>query len=482
MNEWKYNNYKDMRINQKETEKLTYTLTVEIERAEANEKKNKTLRDYRKRAEIKGFRKGMAPMGLIEKMYGQTALGDAVNGLISDGLNKYIRENNMDLIGEPMPNEESGKQIDWEKDEVFEFSFDVAVRPVINLEISKDDNVVNYSIKATPEALKQYKADTLRQFGSLADTETAGEEDFMVVDFEQGDKKVEKSYISLKTMEAKTKKTFLGKKKGDEFEVDVVKCFPNEVDRASMLKMKKENFDASNPVYKVTVQEVKTFKPAEENQDLYDRLFGKDKVKDSESFDKELEAKLLADYAQQSEFRLRRDLIDYLVKKAAVELPENFLKKWLFAINEGKFTMEQIEAEFPLFLQDYRWQMIARKVCEEQKIEIKKEDLLAEAKAMTASQFAMYGMTNVPDEQLAMYAEQLLSEGKETNRIYEKCEENKVLEYVKGVITITDKEVTFDELVMLNAKEADAKEAKKAPAKKTAKKTAAKKTAKETKE
>lgn len=461
-----------MKINKTEKEKLTYNLSIEIERAEAEEKKNKTLRDYRKRAEIKGFRKGMAPMGLIEKMYGGTALVDAVNGLISDGLNNYVKENKMDLIGEPMPDMDGKKQVDWDKDQVFEFSFEVAVRPEIKLALGKSDKVTNYKLTTTPEALQQYKEDTLRQFGSLVDTEKAGDDDFMVVDLEQGEKKVEKSYISLKTMDAKTKKTFKGKKKGDEFEVDVVKCFPNEVDRASMLRIKKEEFDASNPIYKITVQEVKTFKPAEESQDLYDRLFGKDKVKDSAAFDKELEAKLVAEYAQQSDFRLRRDLVDYLVKKADVELPENFLKKWLFSINEGKFTMEQIEAEFPLFLQDYRWQMIVRNICENQKIEIKKEDLLAQAKAMTASQFAMYGMTNVPDEQLSQYAEQLINNEKEINRIYEKCEEDKVLDYVKSVITINDKEITQEDLVKLNAKEATKETTKKAPAKKTAAKKA----------
>ncbi len=299
-----------MKINKTEKEKLTYTLSIEIERAEADEKKNKTLRDYRKRAEIRGFRKGMAPMGLIEKMYGATALVDAVNGLISDGLNNYVKENNMDLIGEPMPDMEGKKPVDWEKDQVFEFSFEVAVRPEIKLELGKSDKVTNYKLKTTPEALQQYKEDTLRQFGSLVDTEKAGDDDFMVVDLEQGEKKVEKSYVSLKTMDAKAKKLFKGKKKGDEFEVDVVKCFPNEVDRAAMLKIKKEKFDASNPIYKITVQEVKTFKPAEESQDLYDRLFGKDKVKDSAAFDKELEAKLLGEYAQQSDFRLRMDLVD----------------------------------------------------------------------------------------------------------------------------------------------------------------------------
>jgi len=442
-----------MRIEKKETEKLTYLLSVTIEKTEANEKKIKSLRDYRKKAEIRGFRKGMAPMGLIEKMYGTSAMAEAVNEMLSEGINNYMKENKLDLIGEPIPDEGLEKKIDWEKDEKFEFFFDFAVKPEIKVDASKSDKVEYYNIKLTPEALKEYKAEMLKQFGKLVDTETAGEEDFMVVDLEQGDKKVEKTYVTLKTLDKDAKKQFLGKKKGDAFQIDVVKAFPNEVDRAALLKVKKEEMDNSNPKYTVKVQEVKTFKPAEETQEVRDRLFGKDTVKTSEEFDAKLTERIEGEYRQESDYRFRKDLVDYMIKKFKLELPEDFLKKWLFKINEGKFTMEQIEKEFPLFLQDYRWQMITRKVVEDQKIQIKKEDLKAEAKKMTANQFAMYGMMDVPEDQLDKYSETVLGNEKEVSKIFEKCEEDKVVDYLKGIITVEKKDITQEELVKMNAKE-----------------------------
>lgn len=461
-----------MKVTKKETEQLTYLLTVSLEKAEVNEKKEKQLREYRKKAEIRGFRKGMAPMGLIEKMYGPSAMNEAVNNLITDGINNFIKDNNLNLIGEPIPNEEKQKQIDVEKDEKFEFVYDMAVRPEVIIALDKTDKVDYYDLKVTPEGMKAYKSDMLRQFGKLEDTEKAGEEDFLVVNMEQGDKKVEKTYITLKSMDAKTKKQFMGKKAGDSFEVDVVKCFPNDTDRASLLRINKDEFDASNPMWKITIEEVKTFVPAKEEQDLFDRLFGKDKVKSVAEFDKALEERMKGEFKQESEWRFRRDLIDYMVKKADLPLPENFLKKWLFKVNEGKFTMEQIEKEFPLFLQDYRWQMISRKIFEDQKMKIAKEDLLAVAKEMTANQFAMYGLGSVPEETINQYAEQMLNNEKEINRIYEKCEEGKVVDYVRGLITAVTKEVTREELTELNEKQAAkaAKPAKKAPAKKSAKK------------
>ncbi len=463
-----------MKVTKKETEQLTYLVTVEIEKNEANEKKAKQLKEYRKKAEIKGFRKGMAPMGLIEKLYGPSAMNEAVNELITEGINGHIKEHNLDLIGEPLPNEELQAKIDIDKDEKFKFVYDMAIRPQVNLSLDKKDKVVYYDIKVEDAALKQYKDDMLRQFGSLEDTAKAADEDFLVVNLEQADKKVEKTYITLKNMDAKIKKQFLGKKVGDSFEIDVVKSFPNETDRASLLRIGKDEFDASNPLYQLTVVEVKTFAPAKINQDLFDRLFGKDAVKNEKEFDKALEDKLKGEYKQESDWRWRRDVIDYLVKKAALPLPESFLKKWLFKINEGKFTMEQIEKEFPLFLQDYRWQMVSRKIFEEQKMNIKREDLLKVAKEMTASQFAMYGLSNIPQQTIDQYAEQMLSNEKELTRVYEKCEEEKVLDYVKGIITAEVKELTREQLQKLNEKAAnkDDKSVEKPAKKKTATKAA----------
>ena len=189
---------------------------------------------------------------------------------------------------------------------------------------------------------------------------------------------------------------------------------------------------------------------------------------------KSFEEKLKGEYKQESDWRFRRDVIDYLVKKADLTLPEEFLKKWLFRVNDGKFTMEQIEKEFPLFLQDYRWQMISRKIFEDQKMKIDKDDLLKVAKDMTVSQFAMYGMPNVPEDYINRYAEQMLNDQKEINRIYEKCEEEKVLDYVKGVITADVKETTRAQMAKLNETASQEKPAKKAPAKKASTKKAAK--------
>ena len=205
-----------------------------------------------------------------------------------------------------------------------------------------------------------------------------------------------------------------------------------------------------DPNYKVTIKEIKTFVEAEQNQDLYDRLFGKDVVKDEAGFDAKIQERLEADYRRESDYRFMLDTRDYLIKKCDIKLPEDFLKRWLYTINEGKFTMEEIEKDFALFLKDFRWQLIRQYIVKEQKIEIRKEDLVAEAKKVAALQFAMYGLNDVPDEQLEQYAQSVMSNEQEGRRIYERTEEEKVLDYVKGVVTVEQKPISIEDLQKMN--------------------------------
>lgn len=436
-----------MKIEQVKVDDLTYQLNVTIEKADAQEKKKKALSEYRRKADIKGFRKGMAPMSMIEKMHGLSALVESVNSLISETMNNYIGEKKLNILGEPLPNDELQKKIDWENDQTYEFVFDIALAPEVKVTLSDKDKIVAYHVTVSDESKKTYKSNMLKQFGKLENTDVVKEEDFIIADLTQGENKIEGTYITLRQIENKTiKKKFLGKKAGDSIEVDVNKAFANETDRAALLKVKKEELGNIDPNYTVTIKEVKTFVEAEQNQDLYDRLFGKDIVKTEAEFDAKIEERIASEYAQESDYRFMLDAREYLLKKTNIQLPENFLKKWLYTINEGKFTMEEIEKDFALFLKDFRWQMIRQYIMREQKIEIKREDLLEGAERIAKYQFAMYGLNDVPQEQLSKYAESILANEKEGRRIYEKTEEDKVLEYVKSVVTLDKKDISIEDL------------------------------------
>lgn len=436
-----------MKIEQIKIDDLTFQLVVNIEKADAQEKKKQALKEYRKTAELKGFRKGMAPMSLIEKMHGLSALVEGVNQLISESINNYIAENKLNILGEPLPCEDKQKKIDWENDEVYEFVFDAALSPVVDFKLSAEDKIVSYNVTVTEEAKQAYKSNMLKQFGKLENVDVIKDEDFIIADLEQGETKIEGTYITLRQIEdADVKALFIGKKPGDSFELDVNKAFVNETDRAALLKVSKDDLANINPLYNVTVKEVKTFVEAEQNQDLYDRLFGEGEVKSEAEFEGKIAERIAKEYEQESAYRFMLDAREYLLNKTNIQVPEQFMKKWLYTINEGKFSMEDIEKDFALFLKDFRWQLIRQYICKEQNIQITREDVLAVAKHIAGYQFAMYGLNNVPDEQLTQYAESLLGNEKEGRRIYEKTEEDKVLAYVKGVVSLDVKDITIDEL------------------------------------
>ena len=437
-----------MKVTQKQAEDLTLMVSLTIGNDDYAPKVKKILGDYRRNADIKGFRKGMAPMSMIEKMHGQSAMVDAVNNLISEGLNNYINENKLNIIGEPLANETEQKPVSWKAGEDMEFIFDIALAPKVEIALSADDMIAYYEAELSKEEIAKYKSNVLRQFGQLGVVDSIEQdEDFIIADLLQGETKIEGTYVALRSIEdKKIKKQFMGKKSGDTFDVDVNKAFANEADRAALLKVKKEELASVEPVWSLTVKEVKRFIEPEVNQELYNKMLGEGVVSTEEEFDAKVVERMRAEYAQESDYRFMLDARDYLIEKAAIAVPENFLKRWLFTANEGKFSMEDIEKDFHLFLKDFRWQMIRQYFVKEQKLEVKREDLLAQAKNIAAYQFAMYGLPNVPEEQLNQYAESLLSNEKEGRRIFDKVEEDKVIGYVRSVVKLDKKSVSVEKL------------------------------------
>lgn len=436
-----------MKITQKNLDDLTLIVTLNVEKEDYAEKRTKILKDFRRNADIKGFRKGMAPISLIEKMHGKNAQLDAVNNVISESLNNYITENKINVLGEPLPNETEQKPIDWENDQEFSVSFDIGTAPAVELELTANDKITYYNVKIRKEDKEKYISNLLKQFGTLVDTDVVKDDDFIIADLIQGETKIEGTYIALRSIATdQIKNDFIGKKSGDSFEIDVNKAFENETDRAAMLKVKKEELASLNPVYTVIIKEVKTFADAAIDQTLFDKMFGEGVVKSEEEFNEKVEERLKAEYAQESDYRFMLDAREALIEKAALPLPEEFLKRWLFTANEGKFTMEEIEKDFPVFLKDFRWQMIRQYITREQEIKMTREDLLDQARKIAAYQFAMYGLNNAPEEQLNQYAESILSNEKEAKRIYEKVEEDLVLNYVRSVVTLDKKSISIDKL------------------------------------
>lgn len=434
-----------MEVTKNQLDELNMTVRIALDKNDWAEPRKKKLNEYRRNADIRGFRRGMAPMSLIEKIHGGQALGEAVNTLVTDALNKFIDDNKLNLIGEPLPSEEQSEN-NWEDPDKFSFDFDLAVAPEVNLTVSADDKIPYYNVTVTKEALKDYRHGLLKQFGQLESGEAAKEDDFVIADFVSGEQKVEGAYVALRSMSDEGKKDFIGLKKGDTKQVDIVKSFPNEADRAAMFHVKKEELGTLPAEWTMTVSDVKTFVDAPLTQATFDQIFGEGKCKDEAEFDVRVKERLQEEYARESDYRFMIDAKEYLIDKAAIQLPDAFMKRWIKTANGDKFTMEQIEAEYDLFAKDFRWNMIRTKLMKDQDMKVSKEDLMKEAMSMASYQFAMYGMQNVPEEHLTRYAEQLLGDRQQAERIVERVEDDLVLNWLRGTATLDKKKISLEKM------------------------------------
>ena len=434
-----------MEVTKNQIDDLNMTVSIALDKNDWAEPRKKKLNEYRRKADIRGFRRGMAPMSLIEKIHGGQALAETVNTLVTDALNGFIDENKLNLIGEPLPSE---KQADnnWDDPDKFSFDFDLAVAPEVNLTVSADDKIPYYNVTVTKEALKDYRHGLLKQFGQLESGEAAKEDDFVIADFVSGEQKIEGAYVSLRSMSDEGKKDFVGLKKGDTKQVDIVTSFPNEADRAAMFHVKKEELGTLPAEWTMTVNDVKTFVDAPLTQATFDQIFGQGQCKDEAEFDAKVKERLQEEYARESDYRFMIDAKEYLIDKAAIQLPDAFMKRWIKTANEDKFTMEQIEAEYDLFAKDFRWNMIRTRIMKDQEMKVSKADLMKEAMSMASYQFAMYGMQNVPEEHLTRYAEQLLGDRQQAERIVERVEDDLVLNWLRSTATLEKKRISLEKM------------------------------------
>ncbi|MBR6933315.1 MAG: hypothetical protein IKH49_08440 [Bacteroidales bacterium] len=425
--------------NQKDA--LNYGVTVEIAAADYAEAQKKKLNDIRRRVDIRGFRRGMAPMSLIQRLYGEQALYESVNAILSDALNDFVRDEKIRIVGEPLPSPEQPEN-EWKAGNDFTFKFDIAQTPELSFEVGPEDKIVYYDINVTEAAKKEMKKNMLQQMGSLQEAEATGEDDYIVADLDNGEVKAEGVYISIRNVAEAQRQTFVARKAGETFQVNINEAFENETDRAAMIKVDKAKLAEVNPEFNITVVNVKTFVPAEESQETYDKLFGEGTVKSAEEFDAKVVERIAANHAQEADYRFSQDARNYFMQKASVDLPEEFLKRWLIHVNEGKFTPEQVEAEFGAFLTDFRWQLVRGYILQKFGLKVEDKDIHEAAKSYAAYQYAMYGMGNVPDNILEDAAKNMLSDENQVRRLEEQVEDNKAMTAIREHVTLQHKKIS----------------------------------------
>ena len=430
-----------MNITKYQPDALNYQVSIEITAADYDDALKKRLNDYRRRADIKGFRRGMAPMSLIQHLYGEEALYQSVNSIVSDQLNNFIRDEKIRLVGEPLPSEDQ-PQLEWKAGNDFTFKFDIAQTPELTFEVGKDDKIPYYEINVTAEQKKAAKAQLLQQYGSLQEGEAAGENDYLIADIANEGHSAEGVYVSVSHVAEAARSQFIGLKAGDKVAVNVNEAFENETDRASMLKVSKDELASLDPVFTFTVVNVKTFVAAEENQETYDQIFGEGTVTTPEQFEEKVEERIRGSHEQDSNYRFGADVRKYFVEKAGIELPEAFLKRWLVYANDGKYTAEDVEKEFPGFVEDFKWQLVRGYLMQKFGLKVEQSDLQSAAEGFVAYQYAMYGMGNVPQDLVRSAAQNVLADENQVRRLEEQVEDNKTIARIREEVTLQTKKIS----------------------------------------
>ena len=432
-----------MNVTKNQPDALNFQVTIEIAAADYADPLKKRLSEYKRRADIKGFRRGMAPMGMIQRMYGDQALYESVNGLVSGQLDKFIADEKIRVVGEPMPSEDQ-PQLSWKAGEDFTFKFDIAQTPEITFEVSKDDKIPYYDINITAAEKKAMREQMLQQYGSMQEGKKAGENDYIIADIANEGHRAEGVYISVAQVAEEARGAFIGKKAGESFQMDVNAAFTNETDRAAMLKVDKDQLSSLDPMFTFTVVNVKTFVAAEANQETWDKMFGEGNVTTDEQFEEKVTERIKAGHEQDANYRFGADVRKYFMDKAALELPEAFLKRWLVYVNEGKFTAEQVEKEFPAFVEDFKWQLVRGYIMQKFDLKVSREDVKNAALSYVAYQYAMYGMAGVPNNLIESSAENLLQDQNQYRRLEEQCEDNAAIARVREEVTLQTKKISME--------------------------------------
>ena len=436
-------------------DKINGVLTMVIESADYQEKVEKTLKDYRKKAQIPGFRPGMVPMGMIKKQYGTAVKVDEVNRLMGEKLYEYVRENKIQMLGEPLPSDKQQPQ-DFEKDGELTFVFDIAVAPEFKVALSGKDKIDYYTITVDDKLIDQQVQMYASQGGEFVKAEVFSGNDTITGDLRQLDKKgntleggitteggmIMPAYIK----DDKQKKLFDGCKPGDIITFNPKKAYPdNDAEVAALLKVKKEDIADVDSDFSFQVTEIRHFQPAEVNQALFDRVFGEDTVKNEKTFREKIAEQLKVQFVGSSDYKFMQDVRAHLEKKVGkLEFPEALLKRVMLQNNKDK-DADYVEKNFEGSIKELAWHLIKEQIVAAQEIKIEDEDVKRVAKEAIRAQFAQYGMANVPDDVLENYAEEQLKKRENIDNFVDRAVDLKLTEKLKTVVKLEEKSVTLDE-------------------------------------
>ena len=435
-----------MNITRQDIDALNAVVKVDIAKEDYSDKVEKILSDYRKSANIPGFRKGHVPMGMVKKQYGQAVLVDEVNKLLQDAIGKYLVEEKLDVLGNPLPKPQD--DLDWSS-ESFSFEFELGLAPKFDVNLKGKKAITHYNIVADDAMINKQVEHLQKQYGKIVSQKEIEETSEVTGKFTNEDEKIENvSTFELSKLKGKTNlKKFIGAKAGDVITVKTKNLFNETQDLVSLLKISQDVAKDLNVEVSFEISEINKRELAELDQEFFDKLFGKDVVKSVTELKDKIKEDSEKQFAQQGEQKLLNDVTEYLVENTKFDLPAEFLQKWMQTAGEQPMSEDQAKEEYAKSEKSMRYQLIEAKVITDNKLQVQFEELKAYATEMIKGQMAQFGQMNPTEKELDDIAARILSNQDEVKRLNEQLMSQKLLTLYKAEANIKAKDITYDDFV-----------------------------------
>ena len=438
-----------MNITRENREQGTSLLKVVVDTNDYGEAVDKQLREMKRKANIPGFRPGMVPMGIVKKMYGKGILAEQSYRTASNAVFEYLQKEKIDYLGDVIPSDEQG-DFDFDNNTEFEFLFEIGEAPKIDMTLSAEKDKLTYNkIKVDKKMHEDYRSNYLRRYGRLVDVETVEKDEALNVTLDNGELRIEEAYVGLISMSEQERAPFIGKQVGYTTQVDINELYKKPEQRAAVLQVKAEELEGINPKFELEITKIRRFADPELNEEFFKMAFPAGNVTSEKEFDKFIDEDIERELKRETDYLFTMQLRDYILDKAALAMPVEFLKRWLYVINEGKFSREDIEKDFDQFLKMFTWNYLQKHFIEQGQLTVTADEAMEEAKVFAQAQFAQYGMPSAPAEMLENFAKQIMENKEQQSKVYEKLYEVKVVEYLKSQIKVSEKSISADDFAKL---------------------------------
>ncbi len=445
-----------MDILENKIDELNRVLTVKIVADDYKESYETSLKKHRKQINLPGFRPGQVPTSVVKKKYGPSILAEEIDKLLNDALQNHIKDNELNILGNPLPKSDENNTIDWNEPKDMEFSFEIGLAPNFEVELNGKTKFTFNKVKIDDELVGKQINDFAKRYGKLIPIDKSEEKDMIWATFtelDENDKPLEGGFTHSSTVaieyieDKKVQKKLIGLKSGDVLIIDPKTISRGETDMGAMLGITKEKAAAFTGNVELKVTEVKRMEPAEVNQELIDKVYGPGAVEGETAMREKIANELSMMFAQDSDRLFKRDLADKLIEKLGLQLPEDFLKRWIVSSNKNEVTMEQVEAEFEEYKRSLKWQLIENKIIKDNDIKVEFEEVINHTKNLLGNQYAQYGMMVPVDEELTATAKKVLENREEATKLYEQLYDLKVINFLKSTVKLEEKELSYDDFV-----------------------------------